>query len=490
MLQRQTQEHSFDEPHHFVSNVSSSSLHGVDAYPATFSNYQSNVTATSGRQAYQSEASRIQEYSNGMRQNDSAYIQDPFDINPYRHRADEIGHRHNIPGITHLGDLLAPPGWKEGDEPISPLAASQIFESSREEARENLELNNEEAKNLPAQEQDKYVAEINKKWVAECTLDKALFKQRLAVFEKYQERKLAKMQRDDEQVSKFPRLTAAPAQPLNPPTTTSYAKSSQPAFQYAATLHGQPQKMNGMYPMRGQSGKQFGVFPGDCAELRLPREVGGTFIDPSYESSVIDPSFMQQPRESAYRQYPTNQEETHRFNFENEHRYASHSNKLEPRHFQPPPHGQRARPFYSTRDEYRAAGQNHQYSTSVPRPPQYESATRTQCAEPNSSFGSRGFAEAHYNSTPPGFHQRGPLGYPVPGTQMNQAYAQDASHGSQGHAYENHSDVRHMSQDLGRYWPGPVEQNGPENHGITNASASEPKAGKENPAKPKRKASL
>ena len=481
-IQWQAQEHLPDASHNLISNSSNTSLQGVEAYPATFSNYQSKVMAPTAPQAIQSEVSRSQEYSNEMCQSDLQCDQDPFERNPYKHRANEIGKRHNVPGITHLGGLLAPPGWKEGDEPINPLRASKIFESSRDEAKEMLRLNTEQAEHLPPHERHKYEADINKQWVIDCTLDKTLFNERLTVYEQYYERKQAKMQRQYEQVSSLPRPIATPARPLNPPTTTSYAMSSGPAFQYASTLNGPPTHRNGMYPMRSQPGKQFEAFLEDCAELRQ-LHVAGSVFNPAFETNVIDPSLMQQTRESAYGQYQANENRIQQLNYENQRIYASRVDNSETR-----PPVQRPRPFYGNQEDNKLAREDHQYSASVPRPPQYVSPTRTQFAEPNNAAGFGDFTEAQFNPMPLGVPQRGPPGYLLPGPQVNQTYAQATSNVMQETAYGNLPNRRHINQGFGINWPSPAG-NSLKNHSFRTPT-NEPKASKENSAKSKRKASL
>ena len=122
---------------------------------------------------------------------------DPIDANPYAHRADEIGPSHHIPGVGLLDDILAPSGWKEGDEPIDQHAARSLFNESRRQAREILEASLDETKNIPAEQQETRNAARDKQWEAQFKLDQLLLKERVSVYNTYQERKRSKLHQGD-----------------------------------------------------------------------------------------------------------------------------------------------------------------------------------------------------------------------------------------------------------------------------------------------------
>ena len=153
---------------------------------------------------------------------------DPRDDNPYVHRADEIGPSHRIPGLTHLSGLLIPPGWKEGDEPIDPQAAQTLYDTARHEARNALTKSMEETKNLSADAQEKRNQERDNRWDTQLKLDDVLLKERIKIYEMYQERKRMRVQRANLWQLGPPRaVTFSPPHPLHPPTSTSmplYAK--------------------------------------------------------------------------------------------------------------------------------------------------------------------------------------------------------------------------------------------------------------------------
>ena len=184
--------------------------------------------------------------SNGdSSQGNFAHNPEPFDTNPYAHRADEIGPSHHIPGVGHLGELLAPPDWKEGDEPIDPRAARKLFDTAREEAKRALDISINEARHRGGEEQEKRTQERDQQWATCNKLDQVLLKERTNVYEQYQKRK---------QVLAISTITV-PLQPLQPLTETSYAMSPKVNFEYSPILHAQSSKSSSTNSTRSQFGR-------------------------------------------------------------------------------------------------------------------------------------------------------------------------------------------------------------------------------------------
>ncbi|KAI4155181.1 MAG: hypothetical protein LQ340_001161 [Diploschistes diacapsis] len=52
----------------------------------------------------------------------------------YNNHADEVGSRHGVPGVGSLRSYLTPPGWRQGQDPIRPEHARELFAQSREQA--------------------------------------------------------------------------------------------------------------------------------------------------------------------------------------------------------------------------------------------------------------------------------------------------------------------------------------------------------------------
>lgn len=108
----------------------------------------------------------------------------PLITNPYTDRADEIGPSHGIPGVGHIGNMLTPPGWIEGSEPLSPGKIRQLYEASRRSAQQNLakdlEFKNTDPSDTGRGERD---AVRNRDWKASYMLDNLLRKERNTVHE-------------------------------------------------------------------------------------------------------------------------------------------------------------------------------------------------------------------------------------------------------------------------------------------------------------------
>ncbi|MCJ1313535.1 hypothetical protein MMC25_007214 [Agyrium rufum] len=63
-------------------------------------------------------------------------------MNPYAIRANEIGLSHGIEDLGHLGRILPPYGWNEGDDPLSPKTCTAMYRSETQAVlkhRQNLE---------------------------------------------------------------------------------------------------------------------------------------------------------------------------------------------------------------------------------------------------------------------------------------------------------------------------------------------------------------
>lgn len=145
-------------------------------------------------------------------------------LNIYARRADQIGLSHRIPGIAHLGDLLAPPGWKLGDEPINEAEAQRIFATSRSQAKDMLNQSMSEASHLSSADQAKYGAEKDERYQTQRAIDEYLLVERVKLHGFWQERKNRQFQRMHSQPQQHRQVDPKPANripPLQPPTETS-----------------------------------------------------------------------------------------------------------------------------------------------------------------------------------------------------------------------------------------------------------------------------
>ena len=162
---------------------------------------------------------------NGDSQENNPDKKDPaLILNIYNRRADQIGPSHRIPGVGHLGDLLAPPGWKLGDEPIDEAEAQKIFAASRQEAKEKLDESMFETAQLSSADQEKRIVVENAQYQRQRTLDEFLLIERVKLHNFWQERKQKQFHRLHSQPQQHlqtePKLKSRP-QPLQPPAETS-----------------------------------------------------------------------------------------------------------------------------------------------------------------------------------------------------------------------------------------------------------------------------
>ena len=144
-------------------------------------------------------------------------------LNIYSRRADQVGPSHRIPGIGHLGDLLAPPGWKPGDEPINEIEAQRLFTASRLKAKEMLDASISEIERLSSADQEKLSAEKNTQYQTQRTLDEYLLTERVKLYNFWQERKQKNFHQVHSQPQhrqSEPNPTMRP-EPLHPPAETS-----------------------------------------------------------------------------------------------------------------------------------------------------------------------------------------------------------------------------------------------------------------------------
>ncbi|KAL8683096.1 MAG: hypothetical protein Q9186_000910 [Xanthomendoza sp. 1 TL-2023] len=112
-----------------------------------------------------------------------------YEPNPYQDRADEIGLSHRIPGIGHLGDLLTPPHWKSGDEPIPPKRSRQLQREAHDAAKKRLTDSISGFKDLKGVAFQEASDLKNEEWQKQSELTKLVFEERVKVYKAHQERK-------------------------------------------------------------------------------------------------------------------------------------------------------------------------------------------------------------------------------------------------------------------------------------------------------------
>lgn len=154
-------------------------------------------------------------------------MDDIMGANPYLRRADQIGFRHGVPGMGHLGDSLVPPGWKEGDPPITPGEAKRLFDFARQHAVRELEMNLANQKHRNNEEKEEFHARMDEYWIARLSLDQLVLTERLIIHSQHYERQQRQNERSREQVQPVTqyRLSEVP-HPMQLRTANSYVAAS------------------------------------------------------------------------------------------------------------------------------------------------------------------------------------------------------------------------------------------------------------------------
>ncbi|KAI4120468.1 MAG: hypothetical protein LQ338_006999 [Usnochroma carphineum] len=112
------------------------------------------------------------------------------EVNLYQERADEIGLSHRIPGVGHLGDLLTPPGWKPGDEPISFNRARLLRHQAHAVAKKKLDDSIAEFKDLKGAAFQEASDLRNEEWQNLNDLSKLIFEERVKIWKEFQDWKM------------------------------------------------------------------------------------------------------------------------------------------------------------------------------------------------------------------------------------------------------------------------------------------------------------
>ncbi len=170
-------------------------------------------------------------YGCGSTQANSLGLQsrDPIDINPYAHRADEIGPTHRIPGVGYLGNLLVPPGWKEGDEPIEPAQAQALYIKGRKEAQDALNKMTEEIGKLPKEEQERRSEERDEEWSRQFKKDDLILRERIKIYDDFRERRSLRNEQQKQASLESLRISQPyRLPPMQPPASTSFTQYPEP----------------------------------------------------------------------------------------------------------------------------------------------------------------------------------------------------------------------------------------------------------------------
>lgn len=253
--QDQMREHFSREPLQFIGNMLRGSNRMPEVHQDSCQNYPFNEVPQIAPRPFHSQLSQGGDYLE-QRQNGHSMHDEVFPVaNPYTERADEIGPSHYIPGVRHLGGLLTPPGWNEGDEPIDPQAAKMLYHAAQREARTSFKAGFDETEQLEPDEKEKRRAYLDSLRNSREQLDRTLYNERVNVYLRAQKRKLPVFRPEKEQSQDLPSsIVLEPPQPINPPATTTYAMTVNRPFPRQPNLYREPTWVDASYPAPSRSG--------------------------------------------------------------------------------------------------------------------------------------------------------------------------------------------------------------------------------------------
>lgn len=153
--------------------------------------------ATAPTLAFNSRTAPLGQYGNSNTDQITTFqtMDDIMGINPYMRRADEIGFSHQVPNVGHLGRSLKPPGWKEGDPPITPDEAWRLFDIDHQNAVHNFETSLASQGHQNAEDRGRFRIQLNDQWHAQRLFYEKLLQERLFIYDQHNERQQRKIER-------------------------------------------------------------------------------------------------------------------------------------------------------------------------------------------------------------------------------------------------------------------------------------------------------
>lgn len=181
---------------------------------------------------------------------------DIMDMNPYIRRADEIGGHHQVPDVGHLGCYLGPPGWIEGDSPITPTEAKRLFDIDRQEAVHEFDRSLANLEHQNVEEKERFRTKANDEWYKQHILNWTVFEQRVLIYHQHQERQQRKMERSrGNSYGLFESRLSEVSQPSQPRAMASHTAASLPESPYWQGIPTHENQTDGPYgnPRTSQS---------------------------------------------------------------------------------------------------------------------------------------------------------------------------------------------------------------------------------------------
>ncbi|KAL8790297.1 MAG: hypothetical protein Q9213_000649 [Squamulea squamosa] len=204
-----------------------------------------------------------------------------YERNPYEDRADKIGLSHRIPGIGHLGDLLTPPNWRIGDDPIPPKLARELYREAYDAAKKCLADTVAEFKDLKGAAFQEASDQRNQEWQNHSNLAKLILDERVRVYQMYQERRRQQSQADQRRPGR--QVPALRVQHPSPPKVQGLPVGVAGPDRYT---YGQSHPQNGFLSLsNGIVSRPAGGF--DQPEPS-PKVLSPSFLDPSLIPGTIE----------------------------------------------------------------------------------------------------------------------------------------------------------------------------------------------------------
>ena len=234
-------------------------------------------------------------------------------VNPYVRRADEIGPRHGIPGVGHIGALLTPPGWKIGDEPITDRDAEWLYDQARALAAKTLDVSVSRRENMTTADHLQRNAESVEQWQRQLRIDTICLAERKCIYSRWQELKAFRSMQAQQQrpVQAQGRVVPSPVHPLTLTSIHAYQRHQQaqlPSSPLSPYASDSPLSA-GALRNRLQSLQQGTIHANDrltrtltqflLAGLHLP-------VRSPMSPSFLDPNLVPQTLDSIYAHYRAN----------------------------------------------------------------------------------------------------------------------------------------------------------------------------------------
>ena len=150
-------------------------------------------------------------------------------VNPYFRRADDIGPRHGVPGLGHIGALLTPPGWKPGDEPITDIEAEWLYDQSRALAAKSLNMVVSRRENTTSANYLQRNAEEIEQWQRQLKMDIICLQERKWIYARWREREAFRATQAQQQrpVQGQARVVPSPIHPVTQTSIHAYQRHQQ-----------------------------------------------------------------------------------------------------------------------------------------------------------------------------------------------------------------------------------------------------------------------